>query len=448
MARVQATVEQLPEDRVRLSVEVPQHDLEHAFDHAAEDLAESVKIPGFRKGKVPREVLIARIGRERLMDEAISSHIGGWFRAAATSARVHPIAQPEYEYDLPESADDSFSFTATVAVQPKIEVPAWTTLEVPKQEVEVPTELVDAEIEVLRNTAADLSPVEGRPAREGDVVVVDVVNPSGEARRDVVVELGASRLVDELEEAIVGMSVGDARDVEHELADETTARIEVTLKEIKEKNLPAVDDELARTVSEFDTIAELRADIENRLREQVEEEVESAFRAATVDALVSAADVRPSGPLVDARANQLLAGFLRTLERRGISPETYLTVSNQTPEELRDQLRAEATLSIARELVLDAVAGQLEIEVSDDEIEAVLREQGESDETVAEVMASSMRESVREDLRLRRALDRVAADVRPIPVELAQAREKLWTPGQEKAPAETTLWTPGGKESQ
>jgi trigger factor len=177
-------------------------------------------------------------------------------------------------------------------------------------------------------------------------------------------------------------------------------------------------------------------------------EIDAGFRAATADALVQASGVQPSGPLVDARANELLAGFLRTLERRGISPETYLAASGQTPEQLRDQLRAEAALSVARELVLDAVADDLGIEITDAEIETALRDQGETEETVAEVMGSPLRDSIREDLRLRAALDRVAADVQPIPVELAAAREKLWTPGQEKTPQETTLWTPGSKETE
>ena len=446
MARVQATVERLPEDKVRLSVEVPQHDLEHAVDHAASDLAGSAKVPGFRKGKVPLPVLIARVGKERLMDEAISSHIGGWFRNAATSARIHPIAQPDYEYELPESAEGPFTFTATVAVQPKVELPDWTTLEVPRPDSQVPTELVDAEVDALRDSIAELTPVEGRPAAEGDVLVVDVVSPSGEARRDMVVELGAGRMVDELEDALTGMSPGETKEVEHELADESRATLTVTLNEVKEKVLPPADDDLARAASEFDTLAELRADIEGRLQEHIDAEIESGFRAATADILVQASGVQPSGPLVDARANELLGGFLRTLENRGISPETYLTASNQTPEQLRDQLRAEAARSVGRELVLDAVAEQLGIEVSDEEIASALRDQGESDETVAEVMSSPLRDSIREDLRLRYALDRVSEEVKPIPLDLAAAREKLWTPEQEKTPQETTIWTPGRKD--
>lgn len=447
MGRVQATVEQLPEDKVRLSVEVPKHDLEHAVDHAASDLAESARIPGFRKGKVPMPVLVARFGKERLMDEAISSHIGGWFRSAAAGARIFPVAQPEYEYEVPESADEPFRFTATVAVQPKVEPPEWAGLEVPRHGVDVPADVVDAELERLREGAAELAPVEGRPARPGDVVVVDLTSPSGESRQDVVVELGADRMVEELEAALTGMSAGETKEVEHELAEEGTARLAVTLKEIKEKVLPPLDDDLARAVSEFDTLAELRADIERALREQLEAEVDAAFRAACADALVAAANVTPSGPLVDARANELLAGLLRSLERRGISPETYLTVTGQSVEQLRDSLRAEARQSVARELVLDAVAEKLGIEVTDEDIERILREQGESDETIAEVMGSELRESIRDDLRLRYALDRVAAEVTPISPELASAREKLWTPGQEESrPGETTLWTPGGKE--
>jgi trigger factor len=294
---------------------------------------------------------------------------------------------------------------------------------------------------------AELAPVEGRPAAAGDVVVVDVVSPSGEARRDMVIELGAGQMVDELEDALAGMSPGETKDVEHGVVDGTTAHITVTLNEIKQKVLAPADDDLARAASEFDTPAELRADIEGRILEQIVAEIDAGFRAGTADTLVQASGVQPSGPLVDARANELLAGFLRTLESRGISPETYLMASNQTPEQLRDQLRAEAALSVARELVLDAVAEQLGIEVSDEEIEAALREQGEPEETITEVMSSQLRDQIREDLRLRAALDRVVAEVKPIPVELAAAREKLWTPGQEKAPEETTLWTPGRKDT-
>ena len=152
-------------------------------------------------------------------------------------------------------------------VQPKVEVVDWTSLEVGRPEAEVPEELVDQELEALRESVAELVPAEDRPAQEGDTLVVDIVSPGGEAQRDTVVELGAGRLVEEVEAALVGASAGETKSVAYELADESTASVEVTVKEIKEKVLPELDDELARSASEFDTIAELRADIERRLRE-------------------------------------------------------------------------------------------------------------------------------------------------------------------------------------
>lgn len=451
MGCVQARVEELPESKVRLTVEVPGDDIRHAVEHAASDLAGSVKVPGFRKGKVPLQVLVARLGKERLYAEAVSSHIGGWFASAAASSRIRPVARPEYDYELPGSTEESFRFTATVAVQPKVEVADWTALEVPAAGVEVPRELVDQELEILRYAVAELAPVDGRPAQAGDTLVVDLVSPSGEAQRDYVIELGAGRIVEELERALAGMAAGETKEVEYGLAEDATAKVEVAVKEIKEKLLPPLDDELARAASEFDTLAELRADVEGRLREQIEDEVEAEFRAAAADALIDASAIAPSGPLVESRTAELLTGLVRSLERRGISPETYLAVSNQTPQQLQERLRAEAERSVARELALEAVAEKAGIEVSDDELREFIRGHAEdadedADAVVERLFATGRHEALREDLVLRKALDCVVAEVKRIPLELARAREKLWTPEKEKGPRDTKLWTPASKE--
>jgi trigger factor len=317
-----------------------------------------------------------------------------------------------------------------------------------KPDAEVPEELVEQELETLRDSVAELVPAEGRPAREGDTLVIDIAAPSGETQRDTVVELGAGSLVDEVEQALRGASPGETKSVVYELADESTSAVEVTVKEIKEKVLPEVDDELARSASEFDTIGELRADIEERLREALEAEIENAFRANAVDALVTASNVSPAGPLVESRTRELLTGFIRSLERRGIAPETYLQLTGRTPEELTASMRLEASLSVARELVLEAVADKLGIEVADDEVRALVREQAEAagedaDEVIEEMWSQGRHEDLREDLRLRAALDRVAAEVKPIPLEQAEAREAIWTPDKEKREQETKLWTPG-----
>src|ERR671934_549223 len=343
MGRAMATqVEELPDNRVRLTVEVPQADLQHAVEHATSDLARSVEVPGFRKGKVPTQVLEARIGKERIFSEAVESHIGGWFLNAAANTRIRPVAAPEYDYDLPESGDDQFSFTATVSVQPKPEPADWTQLEVGYAEPEVPQEVVDAELDELRSAVAELAPVDGRAARTGDVVVIDVLNPEGEGQRDLVVELGAGRLVEDLERALTGTQPGETKEVELPQPGGSTIQATVALKELKEKVLPPLDDELARAASEFDTLEELRTDIERRIREVLEEEAETQYRAAAVDALVGASDVQVGGPLVEARTRELLNGLGRSLERRGISAEAYFQLSGQSAEELVQRMGAEA----------------------------------------------------------------------------------------------------------
>ena len=446
MDRVQAQVEELPENRVRLTVQVPSHDVHHAVEHAADDLAQSVKVPGFRKGRVPRQVLLQRVGRERLMTEAVESHIGGWFWNAAARSRVRPVAQPEYDFELPASGDEDWEFTATVAVQAKPELPDWKQLEVGVAEVEVPEELVEQELDALRATVAELVPVEGRPVGPDDTLVVDLVAEE-ETRRDYVVDLGRGAVVEEVEQGLIGMSAGDTKEMSFELADGSTQTLTATVKEIKEKVLPPLDDDLARAATEFETFAELRADIESRLREQIEDEVETRFRADVADALVTASKVEAAGPLVESRTRELLRGFARQVEARGVPLETFLAMTGQQPEELVARLQDEAQRSVGRELVLDAVAEQLGLDVPDADVEALVREQAEAvgddaDEMLVALRESGRFESLREDLRLRNALDHVAGEVKRIPLAQAEAREAIWTPDKENPPTETKLWTP------
>ena len=452
MGRVQTQVEELGGDRVRLTVEVPSADVKHAVEHAASDLASSLKIKGFRKGKVPMPVLVSRVGKERLLSEAVDSHIGGWFWNAAAGSRIRPVTQPQYDYELPSSSDDSFAFTAEVGVQPKATPADWTAVEVPAAEPDVPGELIEHELEALRSSVAELVPVEGRGAREGDALVIDVEGTEGEAQRDLVVTLGAGRLLPELEDGITGMSAGERKEIEYGEPDGERRSVTVVAKEIKEPVLPPLDDELAKSASEFESLDDLRADIESRLREQIEDELEGEFRGAAVDALARASNVEVSDALVESRAGNLIRAFVNGLERRGISVETYLALSGESAEQIQERMLADARRSLERELVLEGVADQLGIEVSDDELRAFVREQAElageddPDAVVEQVWHSGRHETLRTDLRLRAALDRVAAEVKRIPVELAQAREKLWTPGQEKPEGAPKLWTPGEKE--
>ena len=451
-------VDELPDSKVRLEIEVPEDAVEHALEHAASDLAGSIKVPGFRTGKVPIPVVVARVGRDAVAEEAVRSHIEGWFWDAATTAGVRPVAGPDVEWQVLPAQGDTFSFVATVPVAPKPELADWTSLEVPGPDPEVPVDVVDAELERIRDSVAELVPVTGRSSQQGDTVVLDLVaeEPGAEPseHRDYVVELGTGYLADELEAEIPGMVEGDTREVTLDLGeDNPSGKVTVTLKEIKEKVLPELDDELARSASEFETLAELRSDIESRLTEQLESELDVRFRQDALDALVDASTIDGVDPLVERRAAALLNALVRSLQQRGVDPETYLTMTGQTPEALQANARAEAERAVKRELVLEAVADQEAIEVSDDEIEALVREEAattdqDPDEAVEAMREGGGFEQIRGDLRMRKAMDLVAAGVTRISVELAHARDKLWTPEKEKGTSGMKIWTPGSEEGQ
>jgi len=450
---VRTTVEELPENRVRLDVEVPEVDVKHALEHAASDLAASVRIPGFRKGKVPLPIVLARVGKDTIWQEAVQSHLESWFWKAAATSGIQPVGSPELELGEAPADGGSFRFSATVGVIPRPALADWRELEVPAADAEVPAELVDRELELLRASVGELAPAGDRPVREGDTVVLDLVGDRAGTQRDYVTEAGSGRLVDELDTALVGMSAGETKAVEVAVDDEQTTPVELTLKDVKEKILPELDDELARAATEFDTLEELRADLDRRLREELEAELDAQFRENAVDALVEASTVELPAEIVDRRAAELWTGMARSLDARGISTETYLTMTGQASEEVVERLRAEAARAVGREVVLEAVADQLGLEVGDEELEAFVREQAaqaeeDPDETVGRMREHGAWERLRGDLRLRKALDEVAGGVKRIPVDLAAAREKLWTPEKEKQASGMNIWTPGSEEAR
>ncbi len=442
---METKVEQLDGGRVRLTVGVPAHDVAHAVSHATHDLAESVKIPGFRKGKVPMPVLVSKIGKERIYSEAIDTHLTGWFWSAANRARLRPAVFPNFDFELPSSDTEEWQFTAEFAVQ-QLPTPAdWSSLEVPKLDVSVPETVVSTNLEILQRGHAELVPVEGRIAKFGDVAVVDIVAPEGAAQRGLVVELGSDRLIEEIENGIRDLAVGESHDVSYELADGSKRLATVTLTALYEKVLPPLDDAFAKAVSEFDSVDTLKADITDSLQSDVNAEIEDRFRAAAIDALVKASDVEASPLVVDVRFRDLWNNFLESIQSRGIDPGQYLSMSGVTPEDLERRLRAEATISVGRELVIEAVADKLGIAVSEEDLRSELKEQGESDEDIEDFIANRDTSAAREHLRFRRAVERIAAEVKPIAPELAEARESIWTPDkeQEQKGAETKLWTPG-----
>ena len=443
---------ELADDRVRLTVEVPSADIKHAVEHAGADLGERTKVPGFRAGKVPMPILVRRLGKERIYTEAVDTHIGGWLRAAVASKGLRPVSEPQFDYELPASTDSDWSFSAEFNLQPMPKLADWRKLEVGKGEAVIPDGLLEHELDALRSSVAQLLPVEGRPVKDGDSLVVDFFSERGEESRDQVIELGAGKLARELEQGLIGIEAGESREIPFFLADGSAATVKVTVKEIMEKDLPPLDDELARAASEFDTLDELRAEIEGRLLSHAEEERDIAFREAAVDALVDASNVEVHPVLVEERARVLLANLVRSLERRGMNLDLYLQLTGQEAGQLVEEVRVEARRSIARELVLEVGADKLKLKISDSEIEELVRAQSgaageDADELVADIWRAGRQEELREDMRMSAALDRICEEVKPIPLAQAEAREQIWTPEKEKPASPSKLWTPGSKET-
>ena len=295
---MKTTLQELPQNRVRLEVEVPVADVDHAFEHALHDLSSSVRMPGFRKGKAPAALVKQRIGLEALRDEALESHLSGWYQRAVAVAGIDPIDRPTIDWDDAPAEGEPFAFNAEVEVKPKPEVKSYTGLDGVRIPPEVPREAIDSELERLRLSVAELVPVE-RGAEEGDFAVIDFVGSidgaefEGGKGSDYGIELGGGRLLPDLERGIQGMKAGDERDVTvafpadypaENLAGKV-AQFHVTAKEVKERRLPELDDEFAKSVSEFDKLSELEADITNSLQDRVQVESDQLFRQTVLASL-------------------------------------------------------------------------------------------------------------------------------------------------------------------
>jgi trigger factor len=461
---VLTTVSELPESRVRVEAEVPAEEVERRVQQAARRLGRGLRVPGFRAGKAPGPVIVQRMGRDAVLDEAVRDSIGAWYTAAIDSAHIAPVGEPQLDLgDLPAQGE-ALKFSIEIGVRPKAELGEYKGVEVGKREPDVGDEAIGAELDRLRERSARLDTVE-RAAAEGDFVVMDYLGTlEGEAfaggeGRDQMVELGSGRLVPGFEEQLTGAAAGDERTVKVTFPDEygapelagREAEFAVTVKEIKAKELPAVDDDLAAEAG-FDTLDELREDIRTRLAEAETAQIDAEFREAALDSVVKHAKLDIPDALVDARARELWDQMLHSLSHQGISRDTYLRISGRDEEEIVEQSKPDAEQALRREAVLAAVIEAEGIEPSEDEVlEAVEEAAGSgpgrtSPKKLIERLKSSGRlDTLKEDLAQRKALEFIAESAKPITIEQAQARDKLWTPGDSegaKSGSAGQLWTP------
>jgi trigger factor len=456
---MKTSVTELGDSRVRVEVGIEPEAVEHRLKRAAQQLAREMRMPGFRKGKVPPQLVIQRVGRDAVLEQALHDSLPEWYERALLEAGITPVGDPELKVPSLPGAGEGLSFSIEVAVRPKARLGEYKGLEVGRAEAEVPDDAVQAELDRLREGFASLDPVD-RPAAAGDLVLIDYSGTvdgepfEGSDATDLMVELGAESLLPEFDESLAGAAAGDEVTVEVRFPDDhqpeslagKQASFAVTVKEVREKRLPDLDDDFAAEASEFETLTELRDEIRRRIAAALEGRVEADFREAAVDAAADAAQMDLPKELVHARAHEMWERLERSLASRGVNTQTYLQMQGKTREEAVADLESDAERALRREATLAAVADAERIEVSEEEMLKALgpgNGEGEPARLFERLRASGRDALLREDLRLRKAVDVIAESAKPIPKEQAAAREKLWTPEKEKGEGgESGLWTP------
>src|SRR5215218_4119594 len=401
---ISTSVTELPESRVRVEAEVPPEEVEKRIAQAARALGRGMRVPGFRAGKAPAPVVIKRVGREVVLDEAVRDSIGSWYSAAIDAAAIVPVGEPELDMGELPGLGEPLRFSIEIGVRPEATLGEYKGLEVGKRDAAPTDAEVEEEIERLRERSGRLETVD-RAAATGDFVVMDYKGTlAGEAfaggeGRDQMIELGSGRLVPGFEEQLTGASAGDERTVEVTFPDDygaadlagNQAEFAVTVKEIKAKELPAVDDELA-TEAGFDTLEELRADIRERLAEGAERQLEAEFRETVLDAAVAGATISVPDALVEARARELWDQMLHTLSHQGISKEMYLQIAGGRDEaEIVEEGKPDAERQLKREAVLAAIVAAESIEPSEEEVLEALERAALAESTSARKLLDRMR---------------------------------------------------------
>ena len=454
---MQTTLKELPDSRVEVQAEVPPQDVQRAANRTARAMARELRLPGFRKGKAPPALVIQRMGFGAVLAEAIRDALPEWYEAALLDAAVTPIGDPEIDMvTTPEDEGEPLTFKFEVGVRPEAKLGEYKGLEVGKEEKEVDEEVIDTEVDRIREGFARLEPVE-RAATEGDSVLMDFEGfvddqPfQGGKADDYLLALGSGQLIDNFEDQLVGASPGDEVEVEVTFPDEyqepklagADAVFKVKVKEVREKILPELDDDFASDASEFDTLEELRGDIREKVAGALNSRAEEDFRIAAVDN----ATVEVPDAIIVARATERWERMERQLAQQGMDPNMFLQMQGKTRDELIEESKEDAERELKREAVVTAIAAAEELEVSDEEMVEALAHSAEHERTTPEKLLERLRENgrdamIREDLLAQKAIELVSDSAKAIPKEEADERQG------KAAAAEAILAPEGGAEAE
>ncbi|MGV0626719.1 trigger factor [Mycolicibacter minnesotensis] len=373
---MKSTVEQLTPTRVRINVEVPFTELKPDFERTYKELAKQVRVPGFRPGKAPAKLIEARFGRAAVLQQVVNEALPSRYSEAVTTSDLKPLGQPDIEVTKLDDGEQ-IAFTAEVDVRPEITLPELDQLKITVDAIEVNDEEVDAEVDSLRARFGTLTGVE-RPAAKGDFVSIDLdatvdgETVEGAATEGLSHEVGSGQLIEGLDDAIVGLSAGETKSFTTKLAAGPQAgkdaEVTVSVKAVKERELPAADDEFAQLASEYDTIAELRENLTERVGRTKRIQQAEKIREATLEALVEQVEMPLPEAVVQAHIDNALHNALHGFDHDENKFAESLADKGSSRAEFDAETRSEAEKSVKTQLLLDALGDSLEVKVGQNDL--------------------------------------------------------------------------------
>ncbi len=419
-------VEKLEHNMAKLTIEVPAEELEKAIEKAYQKQKKSISIPGFRKGKVPRQMVEKMYGKEVFYEDAANALIPDAYEKAYDECEENIVSTPQVEVVQIE-AGKPFIFTAEVALKPEVTLGKYNGVEVDKVEIAVTDEEVDKAIadEAERN-ARSIS-VTDRPVKDGDQIIldfegfVDGVAFQGGKGENYPLTIGSGQFIPGFEEQLVGKNIEEACDVnvtfpEDYQAEDLAGKAAVfkcTVKEIKEKQLPEIDDEFASEVSEFDTLAEYKEDVKKNLEDKKATEAKNAKEDAVIDAIIEDAKMDIPEAMIETQKRQMVEEFAQRIQSQGLSFEQYMQFTGMTAETLLEQVAPQAEKRIKSRLVLEAIAAAENLTATEEDYEAEVAKMagdyGMEADKVKEMLGDAGKKNVMEDLAVNKAVEFVVA---------------------------------------
>lgn len=384
--------EELEDNKVELKVEIEPERVNKALDQAYNKVVKDVEIPGFRKGKVPRKILEAKYGEEVLHKDALDILIPRAYQEAVKAAEIEPVDQPDID-DFYIAKDEPATFTAVVEVKPEVELGEYTGQSVEKDEVEVTEEEIDQQLDRLQEQYSQLVATDKEKVEEGDFVIIDYEGTidgetfPGGSNEEYSLEIGSGTFIPGFEEKLIGHQVGEEfkidimfpEDYQAEDLAGQEATFNVNIKEIKEKNVPELNDDFAKEASEHDTLEELKSNIKEEMQTQKERQVEQDYENSLIEAVADNAEVSISDTLIKNELDKMFQNLKMSISQQGLDVDSYLEYMGMDESSWREQNRNTAEARAKNNLVLEEIAEKEGIEVSEEEI----------DDKVAEIAAEN-----------------------------------------------------------